>query len=191
MAARAMSGASRAWSSRFLRSSTRLRLPRLSSAKATLSRLSMGRWRRISSPPGRSILITSAPASASIKVASGPGSRVVKSSTSRPDSGCGMATVRRALGNYWIVSNPVEDYLQEIKPRGMHDRTTDEIVPCGHSGGVHGCFKRDCRCPVNVDELGQLHNRPGRLREAGVERHAQERLQDPLRGHQQSLDLRR
>ena len=42
----------------------------------------------MSSPPGRSILITSAPASASIRLASGPGSSVVKSSTRRPESGC-------------------------------------------------------------------------------------------------------
>src|SRR5687768_5558162 len=40
------------------------------------------------SPPGRSILITSAPDSASINVAKGPGKSVVKSRTRRPESGC-------------------------------------------------------------------------------------------------------
>jgi hypothetical protein len=40
------------------------------------------------SPPGRSILITSAPDSASISVANGPGRSVVKSRTRMPESGC-------------------------------------------------------------------------------------------------------
>src|SRR5438105_4318484 len=61
------------------RSSARLFLPRLSSAKFTLSRPHFGRYERISSPAGRSILTTSAPASASNSVAIGPGSNVVKS----------------------------------------------------------------------------------------------------------------
>src|SRR5665213_2376400 len=42
----------------------------------------------MSSPPGRSILMTSAPASASSRVASGPGNSVVKSRTRTPDNGC-------------------------------------------------------------------------------------------------------
>ena len=70
-----------------------LRLPRLSSAKLTLSVPNFGTYERISSPrPGRSILITSAPASASIRVASGPGRSVLKSSTRMPASGLPLVT---------------------------------------------------------------------------------------------------
>ena len=45
-----------------------------------------GAW-RISSPPGRSILITSAPCSASWKVPNGPAKTCVKSSTRTPAKG--------------------------------------------------------------------------------------------------------
>src|SRR5215470_5740601 len=86
--ARATSGARRSRSPLALRSSIRLVLPRLSAAKATLCPSTCGECVRIISPPGGSILITSAPASASINVASGPGSSEVKSSTTMPASGC-------------------------------------------------------------------------------------------------------
>src|SRR5262245_65529099 len=63
-------------------------LPRLSSAKLTLSRPHLGGCARISSPrPGGSTFTTSAPASARNSVASGPGSKVEKSSTNVPSSG--------------------------------------------------------------------------------------------------------
>src|SRR5262249_12496995 len=83
-----MSWVSFARSTSFLRSRLTLVLPRLSMTKAALSPSIIGGKRRAFSPPGCSILITSAPASASIKVASGPGSKVVKSTTRRPDNGC-------------------------------------------------------------------------------------------------------
>ncbi len=72
-----------------LRSSARLRLPRLSSANGSPMRSpstsSSGSYARMSSPPaGRSILMTSAPASAMSRVASGPGSKVLKSRMRTP-----------------------------------------------------------------------------------------------------------
>src|SRR5688572_29355475 len=74
------------------------RLPRFSSAKLTLSAPSFGTYERISSPrPGRSILITSAPASASSRLANGPGSSVEKSSTRMPASGCRRSVTRILL----------------------------------------------------------------------------------------------
>src|SRR5688500_15799563 len=89
-----MSGLSVATASGAFKSIAMLRLPRLSSAKFTLSVPKRGVCERISSPrPGRSILITSAPASARISVASGPGSSVLKSRTRMPSRGC----IRRFL----------------------------------------------------------------------------------------------
>jgi hypothetical protein len=86
-----------------LRSSATLFLPRLSSAKAAASPSKCGENLRISSPSGRSTLITSAPASASIRVASGPGSNVVKSRTRISDRDWDMARtpkLDRIIGSF-------------------------------------------------------------------------------------------
>src|SRR5262249_28660965 len=58
------------------------------SAKEAENPSKRGGEARRSSPPGRSTLTTSAPASASIRGASGPGRSVGKSRTGTPESGC-------------------------------------------------------------------------------------------------------
>src|SRR5262245_8194919 len=73
-----------------LRSSTRLRLLRLSATKLTLSPLRIGGVARPMSPCGGSILITSAPMSASSVPASGPAMKFASSITLIPASGFGM-----------------------------------------------------------------------------------------------------
>src|SRR6478736_9790792 len=98
MSARLMSGTSLARSASSLRSRAKLVLPRLSMRKDVLSPSTMGGKRRAFSPPGCSILITSAPDSASINVAKGPGSSVVKSTTRRPDNGCINSPLELAAG---------------------------------------------------------------------------------------------
>src|SRR5262245_17611435 len=70
-----------------LRSSTRLRLLRLSATKLTLSPLRIGGVARLMSPPGGSTLITSAPMSASSVPASGPAIKFASSMTRIPASG--------------------------------------------------------------------------------------------------------
>src|SRR5215831_8287984 len=84
-----INGCRRVSASAAFRSIEMLRLPRLSMANGTLVSAKRGGWLRISSPlSGRSILITSAPASARSKVAIGPGSRVLKSRMRMPARGC-------------------------------------------------------------------------------------------------------
>src|SRR5215470_17334039 len=73
-----------------LRSSTRLRLLRLSATKLTLSSLRIGGVARPMSPCGGSTLITSAPMSPSSVPASGPAMKFASSMTRMPASGFGM-----------------------------------------------------------------------------------------------------
>ena len=70
-----------------LRSSTRLRLLRLSAVKLTLSPLRIGGVARLMSPPGGSTLTTSAPMSASSVPHSGPAMKFASSMTRIPASG--------------------------------------------------------------------------------------------------------
>src|SRR3974390_569655 len=72
------------------RSSTRLRLLRLSATKLTLSSCDRGGMARPMSPFGGSILITSAPMSANSVPASGPAMKLASSMIRRPASGCDM-----------------------------------------------------------------------------------------------------
>src|SRR6266851_2349530 len=73
-----------------LRSSTRLRLLRLSATKLTLSPARIGGVARPMSPCGGSTLITSAPMSARSVPASGPAMKLASSMTRIPASGFGM-----------------------------------------------------------------------------------------------------
>src|SRR5271166_5602369 len=110
------------------------RLPLFSRAKLTESSPSRGWYSRISSPdPGRSILITSAPASASSNVASGPGSKVVKSSTRMPDNGCilavflPIASVDKATADQLTVD--LVGALPDLRDLGVAHQSLDTEVP--------------------------------------------------------------
>jgi malyl-CoA/(S)-citramalyl-CoA lyase len=106
-------------SASLLRSHTTHFLPRFSSAKVALSPATIGGNARMPSPPGRSILITLAPASASIKAASGPGSKVVKSRTNRPDKGCMYAPLDPTWRSSCIPLNGRQTFWKDkadVKP---------------------------------------------------------------------------
>src|SRR5262249_15292114 len=89
-----------------LRSSTRLRLLRLSATKLTLSPLRIGGVARPMSPCSGSTLITSAPMSASSVPASGPAMKLASSMTRMPASGFGIFVDRRLLN---LQSGLVDD----------------------------------------------------------------------------------
>src|SRR5437899_2543544 len=135
------------------KSRSMLFLPRLSIAKTMASPSWTGGITRMSSPPGRSILITSAPASASIRVASGPGSRVVKSRTRTPESGCmshnrRMKDVLARIVNgasraiFCLLQSPPEDRVR--KPQREHRHRRDD--------GEHE--QQDCQERQNAADHG-------------------------------------
>ena len=120
-----------------LRSSTRLRLLRLSATKLTLSPLRIGVARPMS-PCGGSTLITSAPMSASSVPASGPAMKFASSITFIPASGFGIRfptlapfTHRRmATHDHWIF-NPALSMISLYigTSRAMRARNTSGPRP--------------------------------------------------------------
>src|SRR5262249_24101901 len=102
-----------------LRSSTRLRLLRLSATKLTLSPLRIGGGARPMSACGGSALMTSAPMSASSVPASGPAMKFASSMTRMPASGFGISSDRQLLN---LQSGLVDDFL-------VHRRLTGDAGP--------------------------------------------------------------
>src|ERR1041385_6490987 len=123
------------------KSAATLFLPRLSMAKLTLSLPHSGAKRRISSPSGRSNLITSAPASASIRVARGPGSSVEKSRTRIPASGPFVVVVMPSLPCERSLSGL---YRPDRRPADENESfpCSDNLLGCGNAGAIGAVRRR-------------------------------------------------
>src|SRR5690606_33657166 len=114
-----------------LRSRAMLRLPLLSRANPALDAPKRGWYPRSSSPvPGRSILITSAPASARIGLASGPGSSVLKSRTLMPASGRMGFSAAEDVGEHEVLERGRLDRAlgQQFRLAGDAHRSVRRIV---------------------------------------------------------------
>src|SRR5262249_19657335 len=159
-----------------LRSSTRLRLLRLSATKLTLSPSVSGGIARPMSPCGGSILITSAPMSASSVPASGPAMKLARSITRIPPSACGI----------FLVPNGRRTVLSDFEARLVDDVLVHRDLP-GDARAEHvGAFGHHGQADLDVFLLDvgprqdgvELLDQPvdDRLRRAGRRVDALERV---------------
>src|SRR5215831_6925635 len=118
-----------------LRSSTRLRLLRLSATKLTLSPSRIGGVARPMSPCGGSTLITSAPMSASSVPASGPAMKFAMSMSLHPE-------IRRGRGAFLYCASGTD----ALRLLYLQSRLVDDVL-------VHRDLARDARAE-NLRSLG-------------------------------------
>src|SRR5262249_46240480 len=130
-----------------LRSSTRLRLLRLSATKLTLSPSRIGGVARPMSPCGGSTLITSAPLSAGSVPAGGPAVEFARSVTRIPASGFGISMsfhpgIRRGGGAFPYCASGTD----ALRLLYLQSRLVDDVL-------VHRDLARDARAE-NLRSLG-------------------------------------
>src|SRR5215813_3036131 len=130
-----------------LRSSTRLRLLRLSATKLTLSPSRIGGVARPMSPCGGSILTTSAPMSASSVPASGPAMKFASSMTRIPASGFGMSMSLHPISDVGGAHCPVAHQARTRWLLYLQSRLVDDVL-------VH----RNLACDARAENLRPLGN---------------------------------